>query len=83
MNATGATLDNNTGMLSLPKDEYKNLKPLNFNIGKKTWTLCANAQIWPRSLNTDLGGDEDHIYLVVGDVSWVKYSHRYEAKVFI
>lgn len=69
VNATGAVLDNGTNMLSLPKDQYDKLQPLNFNIGGKTWALNANAQIWPRSLNTALNGDDDHIYLVVGDVS--------------
>ncbi|KIP03305.1 hypothetical protein PHLGIDRAFT_245515 [Phlebiopsis gigantea 11061_1 CR5-6] len=66
--ATGATQDSNTKMLSLPKDQFRNIKPLNFHIGDKTWTLNANAQIWPRSLNTALGGDDDHVYFVVGNL---------------
>lgn len=30
--------------------------------------LTANAQIWPRSLNADIGGVAGDIYLVVGDI---------------
>lgn len=29
--------------------------------------MTPNAQIWPRSLNSELGGDEDSIYLVAAD----------------
>jgi cathepsin E len=31
------------------------------------FALTANAQIWPRSLNTQIGGTADSIYLIVGD----------------
>lgn len=30
--------------------------------------MTANAQIWPRSLNSMLGGDADKIYLVTADM---------------
>lgn len=33
------------------------------------YELTANAQIWPRHLNTMINGTKDGIYLVVGDVS--------------
>jgi hypothetical protein len=56
-------------MLSLTNDQFENLQPLNFIIGGQTWALSANGQIWPRSMNTALGGDNDHVYLVIGDVS--------------
>ena len=69
MSATGAVKDSKTGMLSLTNDQFKNLQPLNFVIGGQTWSLPPNGQIWPRSLNSALGGDSDHVYLVVGDVS--------------
>lgn len=67
--ATGAVKDSKTGMLSLTNDQFANLQPLDFNIGGQTWSLSANGQIWPRSLNSALGGDNDHVYLVVSDVS--------------
>ena len=34
---------------------------------QETFTLTPNAQIWPRALNTDVGGKADKIYLIVGD----------------
>ncbi|KAH9838072.1 family A1 protease [Rhodofomes roseus] len=33
-----------------------------------TYGLTANAQIWPRSLNSAIGGSSGDIYLVVGDI---------------
>jgi hypothetical protein len=36
--------------------------------GGVTYELTANAQIWPRSQNSQLGGDENSIYLVVADM---------------
>ena len=30
--------------------------------------LTPNAQIWPRALNSDIGGTADKIYLIVGDL---------------
>lgn len=64
----GATLDEKIGMLKLPKDDYAKIQPLNFNVEGKTLTLVPNAQIWPRKLNKRLGGDDDHIYFVIGDL---------------
>ena len=37
-------------------------------IGGTTYELTANAQIWPRSQNSVLGGDEGKIYLIVADI---------------
>lgn len=48
--------------------QYANLQTLNFNIGGVNYGLTANAQIWPRSLNTDIGGSSDSIYLIVNDI---------------
>ena len=33
-----------------------------------TYEFTANAQIFPRSLNTVIGGTSGNIYLVVGDI---------------
>lgn len=66
--ATGATLDNNTGLLTITSEQYANLQTLNFNIGSTSYSLTPNGQIWPRSLNTDIGGDSNHIYLVIADL---------------
>ena len=35
---------------------------------QNTYGLTANAQIWPRSLNSAIGGTSDDIYLVVSDI---------------
>ncbi|KAG2038405.1 aspartic peptidase domain-containing protein [Suillus americanus] len=66
--ATGATLDRNTGFLMITSDQYANLQTLNFNIGGTSYGLTPNSQIWPRSLNTNIGGSSDNIYLVVNDI---------------
>ncbi|KAG9312014.1 acid protease [Chiua virens] len=66
--ATGATSDSTTGLLTISSSQYSALKPLSFNVGDQTFTLSANAQIWPRSLNSAIGGTSGSIYLVVGDI---------------
>ncbi|TFK51248.1 aspartic proteinase [Heliocybe sulcata] len=66
--ATGATLDNATGLLRISSSQYNNLKTLNFNIGGTSYGLTANAQIWPRALNSYIGGSSNSIYLVVSDI---------------
>jgi hypothetical protein len=70
--ATGATLDSTTGLLRITSSQYSSLKSLVFTIGGKTYSLTANGQIWPRSLNSYIGGSSSYIYLVVNDVSVYK-----------
>ncbi|KAJ8585656.1 acid protease [Rhizopogon salebrosus TDB-379] len=66
---TGATMDEDTGLLKISYDQYENLQSLNFNVvGDNTLVLTPNAQIWPRSLNTAIGGDSDSIYLIISDI---------------
>ena len=36
---------------------------------QEDFELTPDAQIWPRSLNSELGGDSDSIYLVVADLA--------------
>lgn len=66
--ATNATLDGPTGLLTISNDQYENLQTLTFNIGDYAYPLTQNAQIWPRSLNANIGGNSDSIYLVVSDI---------------
>ncbi|KAG2368813.1 aspartic peptidase domain-containing protein [Suillus spraguei] len=66
--ATGATLDKATGCLTISSVQYDALKDLDFRIGKEIYSLTPNAQIWPRSLNYQIGGDSGVIYLVVNDL---------------
>ncbi|TFY59343.1 hypothetical protein EVJ58_g5834 [Rhodofomes roseus] len=68
VSATGATEDESTGLLRISSSQYSNLETLSFDIGGTTFGLTANAQIWPRSLNTAIGGSADDIYLVVSDI---------------
>ncbi|KAI0247452.1 aspartic peptidase domain-containing protein [Lactifluus subvellereus] len=65
---TGATRDETTGLLTITASQYENLQSLYFNIGGNSYELTPNAQIWPRSLNAQLGGDENSIILVVTDL---------------
>ncbi|KAI6148307.1 aspartic peptidase domain-containing protein [Pisolithus tinctorius] len=66
--ATGGIMDNATGLLRITQSQYNNLQTLSFHIGAQTYDLIPNAQIWPRSLNTAIGGSSGSIYLVVGDI---------------
>ncbi|KAG2357098.1 aspartic peptidase domain-containing protein [Suillus spraguei] len=66
--ATGAVLDQKTGLLTVSSAQYNSLKNLNFHIGTEIYSLNPNAQIWPRSLNSKIGGSSGVIYLVVNDI---------------
>ncbi|KAG0703299.1 aspartic peptidase domain-containing protein [Suillus ampliporus] len=66
--ATGATMDQTTGLLSVTLTQYDALHNLNFNVGSNTYALTPNGQIWPRTLNTYIGGSSSYIYLVVNDL---------------
>ncbi|KAG2069731.1 acid protease [Suillus decipiens] len=41
------------------------ITPLAHHFVQQIYSLTPNAQIWPRSLNTMIGGKEDSIYLIV------------------
>ncbi|TFY81525.1 hypothetical protein EWM64_g2487 [Hericium alpestre] len=66
--ATGGVEDNNTGLLRLSTSQFNNLQSLSFTTGGTTFELTANAQAWPRSLNTAIGGTSNNVYLIVNDV---------------
>ncbi|KAG6919007.1 hypothetical protein DXG01_009717 [Tephrocybe rancida] len=66
--ATGAVLDNTTGLLRITAAQFANLKSLFFTINGVTFEFTANAQLWPRSLNTAIGGRANNIYLIVGNL---------------
>ncbi|KAI0819361.1 family A1 protease [Trametes gibbosa] len=65
---TGGVLDATTGLLMITPDQFANLKSLFFNVGGNTFEFTPNAQIWPRALNTAIGGTEGNIYLVINDI---------------
>ncbi|KAJ8521841.1 hypothetical protein ONZ45_g1526 [Pleurotus djamor] len=64
---TGGVLDNNTGLLRITPEQFANLKNLDLHIGDTIFSLTPNAQIWPRALNTAIGGDPDGIFLITAD----------------
>jgi len=66
--ATGGVHDRATGLLRITSTQFSNLKTLNFVVGGTTFGLTANGQIWPRSLNADIGGVSGGIYLIVGNI---------------
>ncbi|KAG2354224.1 aspartic proteinase [Suillus spraguei] len=63
---TGATFDQPTGLLRITPDQYRDLGELKFYIGNTVLVLIADAQIWPRSLNSKIPGAEiNGIYLII------------------
>ncbi|RDX41559.1 aspartic peptidase A1 [Lentinus brumalis] len=66
--ATGAVPDNATGLLRLTTAQFANLQSLFFTINGVTFEFTANAQIWPRALNTAIGGNANSVYLIVGSI---------------
>ncbi|KAI0689343.1 aspartic peptidase domain-containing protein [Cytidiella melzeri] len=65
--ATGAVMDQTTGLLRLTSPQYAALESLYFTIGGVEYEFTANAQRWPEALNAGIGGTQDGIYLVVGN----------------
>ncbi|KAK0464208.1 acid protease [Desarmillaria tabescens] len=66
--ATGAKMDESTGLLSVTEAQFEKMHNLSFKIGSTTFEMTPNAQIWPRSLNTMMGGKANGIYLIVADM---------------
>ncbi|KAI0760883.1 family A1 protease [Trametes elegans] len=67
-NLTGAVLDADSGLLRITPEQFANLPSLFFHIGPNTFEFTANAQIWPRALNSAIGGADDGIFLVINDI---------------
>ncbi|KAJ7445280.1 family A1 protease [Mycena latifolia] len=63
---TGATLDSATGLLTVPS--IANLQPLVVIMNGTSFTFSPNAQLWPRALNTAIGGSSCKLYLVIADL---------------
>ncbi|KAI5120845.1 hypothetical protein M0805_007032 [Coniferiporia weirii] len=66
--ATDSVLDETTGLLRLTTAQFANVQSLFFSINGVTFELTANAQAWPRSLNTAIGGNTRSVYLIVNDI---------------
>ncbi|KAH9053960.1 acid protease [Lactarius deliciosus] len=57
-----------TTLLTLTNSQFDNLQSLFFYIDGVQYELTPNAQIWPRVLNTAIGGTQGQIYLIVSDL---------------
>ncbi|KAH9016897.1 acid protease [Lactarius pseudohatsudake] len=57
-----------TTLLTLTNSQFGNLRSLLFRIGGVQYEFTPNAQIWPRILNTAIGGTPGQIYLIVSDL---------------
>jgi len=66
--ATKSTLDADTGLLKISDANLAKLGNLNFVISGRSFGLTANGQLWPRSLNVDIGGVPGANYLVVNSL---------------
>ncbi|KAF7297281.1 Peptidase A1 domain-containing protein [Mycena indigotica] len=72
MEKTGAVMDETTGLLTVTDEQYANMKSMMFKINGVQYELTKNAQMWPRSMNSMLGGDMNKKYLVfanMGDIN--------------
>ena len=54
--------------MTVTEQQFEKLESLFFNIGGTTFEFTPNAQIWPRSQNAVLGGEEGKIYLITADL---------------
>ncbi|KAJ6598192.1 aspartic peptidase A1 [Mycena vulgaris] len=66
--ATGAVADRTTGLLRITAAQFANLQSLFFTTNGVTLEFTANAQLWPRALNTAIGGQANLIYLIVANL---------------
>ncbi|KAJ7626985.1 aspartic peptidase domain-containing protein [Roridomyces roridus] len=66
--ATGAVLDQTTGLLQLTPTQFSILESLFFEIDGVSFEFTPNAQLWPRVLNTAIGGQPGSIYLIVNSL---------------
>jgi len=66
--ATGGVLDQTTGLLKITEAQYNKLQSMFFTIGGVKYEFTPNAQIWPKALNSVLGGDDGSIYLITADM---------------
>ncbi|KAJ7607163.1 acid protease [Roridomyces roridus] len=66
--ATGAVQDATTGLLRVTNAQFNKLQSLFFTINGQTFEFTANAQLWPRALNTAIGGRANNIYLIVSSL---------------
>ncbi|CAE6484320.1 unnamed protein product [Rhizoctonia solani] len=65
----GSKIAQSTKLLEIPKDSVGKMKSLFFVINGISYEFTPNAQLWPRALNTALGGRADAYYSVISALS--------------
>ncbi|KAG2068253.1 acid protease [Suillus decipiens] len=63
--ATGGILNPANGLLQISLQQYDQLHDLQFHMRGRIYKLVPNAQIWPRSLNYNINGGLNDIFLIV------------------
>ncbi|KAG2078836.1 acid protease [Suillus decipiens] len=63
--ATGGILNPANGLLQISLQQYHQLADLEFHMSGRIYRLVPNAQIWPRSLNYNINGGLNDIFLIV------------------
>lgn len=66
--ATGAVMDTKTGLLKATTAQVAALKTIDITVAGVKYPITPNAQLWPRSLNTAIGGAAYNNYLVIADL---------------
>ncbi|KAJ1304931.1 hypothetical protein OPQ81_006064 [Rhizoctonia solani] len=65
----GSKIDPSTKLLEIPKESVSKMESLFFVINGVSYEFTPNAQLWPRALNTALGGKVDGYYSVISALS--------------
>ncbi|KAJ7202330.1 acid protease [Mycena pura] len=66
---TGGVLANlQLGLLQITPEQFDNLQSMFITINGVTYEFTPNAQVWPRQLNSVIGGQPDVLYLVVSNL---------------
>lgn len=68
IDAVGGKENEEVGLFQITTAQFDALEDLVFTIGGTEFSLTPNAQIFPRSLNEDIGGAADDIFLIVADL---------------
>ncbi|GJJ68046.1 hypothetical protein EMPS_00392 [Entomortierella parvispora] len=64
----GATLDNTTGLYTIPSDQVSSLQDISFTIGGTTFNLTPDQYIVPANLVASQGGSAGTTYTWIGDI---------------
>ncbi|KAF8952724.1 hypothetical protein BGZ46_003391, partial [Entomortierella lignicola] len=67
-NISGAKLDSNTGLYTIPSSQVSSLKNVTFTIGGKAFTLTPSQYLVPANQVTYLGGKAGTTYSWIGSL---------------